>query len=230
MMPRLQAACGLEAQLGAGNMGQAPGIHHPAQRTAAYPSRAVLDGAAPHNLVLFRNRAGRAAQLAGALKLSGIDKDFGSKDRARSRGDPSHRRVDWHPSQIPSRYVKCCRITRAEADRARRRTAAGRAVERLQLGRHHSRDRPRRASSSDRLLAIRRLHEWGALTVRLGLPASPRKWLGLLRARPGRDPPRGRGPAPSRWPPAPDRRYQDIFGWRHAHRRALMRWGSWGVS
>ena len=159
----------------------------PGSRSSATRPATSWTGAAPENPVLFST--GPDASLNSlALKLSGIDKDFKARGAGQGREGPADRRADRHPPQ--PHPVREGRRRRAQAHRAGPGPAPARAVPRLQLGRHHRRHRPRRRRRR-RSTATSRLHEAGALTVRLGDLAARRQ------PGPARRDPRG---ASARWP------------------------------
>ncbi len=129
-----------------------------------YPSRAELDGAAPHNPVLFET--GPDASLNSlALKLSGIDKDFRPEGPGKVERDPR----TGEPTGILrnlSRYVKAESPERKPTEQDEERLLLALLSDYNSVGITAVIDRDAYPPAIDR---YRRLHERGALTVRLGI-------------------------------------------------------------
>ena len=129
-----------------------------------YPTRDELDKAAPENPVLFST--GPDASLnTRALKLSGIDKDFRPEGPGKFEADPA----TGEPTGILrnlTRYVKAVDPGRqpSEADRGRRLTEL--FADYNSAGITAIIDRDADPEAIDR---YGRLHEAGALTVRVGI-------------------------------------------------------------
>jgi predicted amidohydrolase YtcJ len=129
-----------------------------------YPTRAELDAAAPANPVLFAT--GPDASLnTRALKLSGIDRDFRPEGPGKVELDPS----TGEPTGILrnlTRYVKAVPAGRepSEADRDRRLLEL--FADYASVGLTSVIDRDADPQGIDR---YRRLHEAGALPIRVGI-------------------------------------------------------------
>ncbi len=129
-----------------------------------YPTRDELDRAAPENPVLFST--GPDASLNSmALKLSGIDKDFRPEGPGKVEKDPE----TGEPTGILrnlTRYVKVSPSERkpTEQDQDRRLLELFRDYNSVGITAVID-----RSASDDAIDRYRRLHEAGALTVRLGI-------------------------------------------------------------
>jgi predicted amidohydrolase YtcJ len=133
-------------------------------REQRYPTRDELDRAAPHNPVLF-STGPDASVNSLALKLSGIDKDFRVEGPGKVEKDPR----TGEPTGILrncTRYIKVSTSERkpAESDQDRRLLELFRDYNSVGLTAVIDR------STSDSAIArYQRLHEAGALSVRLGI-------------------------------------------------------------
>ena len=129
-----------------------------------YPTRDELDRAAPENPVLFST--GPDASLNSlALKLSGIDKDFRPEGPGKVEKDPR----TGEPTGILrnlTRYVKADSAGRKPTEQDQDRRLVELFKDYNSVGITAVIDRNADASAVDR---YSRLHEAGALTVRLGI-------------------------------------------------------------
>jgi predicted amidohydrolase YtcJ len=129
-----------------------------------YPTREELDRAAPENPVLFST--GPDASLNSmALKLSGIDKDFRPEGPGKVEKDPK----TGEPTGILrnlTRYVKADSAGRKPTEEDQDRRLVELFKDYNSVGITSIIDRNADASAIDRYT---RLHEAGALTVRLGI-------------------------------------------------------------
>jgi predicted amidohydrolase YtcJ len=132
-----------------------------------YPTREELDRAAPENPVLFST--GPDASLNSmALKLSGIDKDFRPEGPGKVEKDPK----TGEPTGILrnlTRYVKADSAGRQPTEEDQDRRLVELFKDYNSVGITSIIDRNAGASAIDRYT---RLHEAGALTVRLGISHS----------------------------------------------------------
>jgi predicted amidohydrolase YtcJ len=132
-----------------------------------YPTRDELDRAAPENPVLFST--GPDASLNSlALKLSGIDKDFRPEGPGKVEKDPK----TGEPTGILrnlTRYVKVSPSERKPTEQDQDRRLIELFKDYNSVGITAVIDRDAGASAVDR---YGRLHEAGALTVRLGISHS----------------------------------------------------------
>jgi predicted amidohydrolase YtcJ len=133
-------------------------------REQRYPTRDELDRAAPGNPVLFAT--GPDASLNSlALKLSGIDKDFQPEGPGKVERDPK----TGEPTGILrnlTRYVSVSPSEREPTEQDQDRRLIELFKDYNSVGITAVIDRDAEASAVDR---YRRLHEAGALTVRLGI-------------------------------------------------------------
>ena len=129
-----------------------------------YPTRDELDRAAPHNPVLFAT--GPDASLNSlALKLSGIDKDFRIDGPGKVEKDPR----TGEPTGILrncTRYVKVSPSEHKPTEHDQERRLIELFADYNSVGITSIIDRDADAPAIDR---YQRLHEAGALTVRLGI-------------------------------------------------------------
>ncbi|WP_165228302.1 amidohydrolase [Aquisphaera insulae] len=133
-------------------------------REQRYPTREELDRAAPENPVLF-STGPDASVNSLALRLSGIDRDFRPEGPGKVERDPA----TGEPTGILrnlTRYVRVSPPDREPSEPDRDRRLLELFADYNSVGITAVIDRDADAAAVDR---YRRLHEAGALTVRLGI-------------------------------------------------------------